>query len=176
MWRRGRCLRLLRLLLSRRRGPGARLHCRLSRGVVCEVGVVSRLPTGRVNRMYRLFSILSRLSLIFSFMAACSCVKRWNSDFMIRMSLSRSRRRILMSLVLECRISVSINSSSFSSFLSPSASFISASPSWSGFLPSLESLSFFSSLPSLSISSRSSSVDMMAVMWAARDRDSRCKA
>lgn len=113
--------------------------------------------------MYLLLSILSTLSLILSCMACFSWFNRWNSLFMMRVSFSINRLRATMSRVLELRTSKSIMSSSFSSFFSPpsAASFMSASPPApfsSGFL----SLSPWSSfLPSRSMSSRSSSVDIL---------------
>lgn len=116
-----------------------------------------------------LFWIFSRFSLIFSFMVAFSCCKRWNSDFMILASLSSSRWRVLMSRVLSCRISSSIG------FSSSSASFISASPSPAGLLPSfLSSPPFLSLLSSPSSrfmrSSSSSRVDMLGnVVFATRE-------
>lgn len=100
----------------------------------------------------RLFWIFSRFSLIFSFMVAFSCCNRWNSDFMILASFSRSRLRFRMSWVLSDRISSSMTFSS-------SASFISASPSPEGlsFPSPLSSLPSFLSLSSRSRRSRSSS-------------------
>jgi hypothetical protein len=89
---------------------------------------------------------------------------------MMRMSFSSNRLRATMSRVLEFRISSSSGSSS------GSASSISASPS--AFFPSLPaspsfflSSSFFSSFSWRSRSSRSSSVDMVAVVGGVDDEE-----
>lgn len=123
-------------------------------------------------RTHLLFWIFSRFSLIFSFIVAFSCCRRWNSDFIILASLSSSRLRFRMSWVLSCRISSSTRLSS------SAASFISASPSPDGLPPPLpaSSLSSFLSLSSRSRRSRSSSssrVDMAVVAYHGCERKPR---